>query len=193
MHRMLLAGIVAMAVSPFSIAADTEKKETPKVLSFKMKTLKGEEVDMSKYQGKVVLLVNVASQCGLTPQYEQLEAIHQKYKDKGLVVIGVPCNQFGGQEPGSPEEIAKFCSSKYNVTFDLLEKVKVNEDKSGKACDLYQFLTSQDTKPKGSGKVSWNFEKFLIDREGKLVARFDPKTKPDDAAIVSAIESALGK
>lgn len=177
-----------LAVALVSVQAG--EKETPEALAFKMKTLDGKDVDLAKYQGKVVLFVNVASQCGLTPQYEQLQALHDKYGEKGLAVIGVPCNQFGGQEPGSAEEIQEFCKDNYGVTFDLLAKVDVNGDE---ACPLYKYLTALKTKPAGEGKISWNFEKFLVNREGQVVARFAPRTKPDDAAVVEAIEGALEK
>ena len=171
MTRSLLITLAALAIATPARAADT-----PKALSFKMKTLDGKTVELSKYHGKVVLLVNVASQCGLTPQYEQLTALHDKFAAKGLAIVGVPCNQFGKQEPGSPSEIREFCSTKYGVKFDMLGKVDVNGDS---ACPLYKYLTSLDAKPKGPGKVSWNFEKFLLDREGNVVARFTPRTRPD--------------
>ncbi len=180
-----------MAVS-FVHGTDDEKR-TPKALDFKMSSLKGEEVDLSSYHGKVILVVNVASKCGLTPQYQGLQSLYEKYSDKGFVVLGFPCNQFGGQEPGSSEEIAKFCQSKYDVTFDMFEKIRVNEDSTGKPCDLYAYLTSVDTEPVGKGKISWNFEKFLIDREGNVIARFSPRTAPDAEELVTAIEKALQK
>ena len=157
-------------------------------LKFKMKSLSGEDVDLSKYQGKVVMMVNVASQCGLTPQYEQLQSLHEKYGDKGLSILGFPCNQFGQQEPGSSEEIQRFCSENYGVKFDMFAKVDVNNDS---ACDLYKYLTSLDTKPEGAGKIGWNFEKFLIDRSGKVIARFSPRTEPESREVISAIEAAL--
>ena len=159
-----------------------------KVLDFKMKALDGKEVDLNQYRGDVVLVVNVASECGLTPQYKQLQALHEKYSSKGLRVLGFPCNQFGKQEPGNSEEIRDFCSSNYGVTFDLFEKVDVNGDD---ACPLYKLLTRLDAKPKGAGDVSWNFEKFLIDRDGKVVHRFEPQTKPDDPVLVGVIEGEL--
>jgi len=160
-------------------------------LKFKMKTLAGKEVSLEeKYLGKVVLVVNVASKCGLTPQYEKLQALHEKYADKGLAIIGVPCNQFGGQEPGSAKEIESFCKENYGVEFDMLEKVDVNGEK---ACDFYKHLTSLDAKPAGKGKIKWNFEKFLIDRKGKVVHRMSPTTSPDDAGLVKAIQIELIK
>ncbi|WP_255407716.1 glutathione peroxidase [Rhodopirellula sp. MGV] len=157
-------------------------------LDFKMKDIDGKEVDLEDYEGKVVLIVNTASQCGLTPQYTGLESLYQKYKDKGFVILGFPCNQFGSQEPGTDAEIKTFCSTQHNVSFPMFSKIKVNSDE---ACDLYKYLTSKDTKPKGAGAVSWNFEKFLIDREGNLVGRFEPRTTPSDSTLVKAIEAKL--
>jgi glutathione peroxidase len=154
-----------------------------------MKTLDGKAVNPAeKYAGKVVLLVNVASFCGNTPQYKPLEALHEKYADQGLAIVGVPCNQFGHQEPGSAEEISEFCTSKYGVQFDLLEKVDVN---GAEACPLYKWLTSADTNPKSAGPIQWNFEKFLFNRQGELVARFSPKMQPDAPEVVAAIEAEL--
>ena len=173
-----------------SQAADQESKKVPKALDFKMKTITGKEVELAKYQGKVLLVVNVASKCGLTPQYEQLQALHRKYAKQGLAVVGFPCNQFGGQEPGTAEEIQEFCRVNYGVQFDLFAKIDVNGDE---ACPLYKYLTSQKTKPQGPGKITWNFEKFLIGRNGKVVARFDHRTKPDDPEVVKAIEAELAK
>lgn len=189
MHRTwkLLAGVVAMAVSVTAVAVDAKKEAAP-ALQFKMKTLKGQEVELAKYQGKVILVVNVASACGLTPQYEQLQNLHEKFAGKGLAVLGFPCNQFAKQEPGSEAEIAEFCKSNYGVEFDMFAKVDVNGDG---ACPLYKHLTGLDAKPKGAGKVSWNFEKFLIDRKGNVIGRFEPKTSPDDPALLKAIEAAL--
>lgn len=166
-----------------------EKKAAP-ALSFTMKSLDGKPVDLAKYQGKVVLIVNVASECGLTPQYDQLQALHDKYHSQGLAIVGVPCNQFGMQEPGSSEDIQQFCKKNYGVKFDLLAKVDVNGEK---ACDLYKHLKSLDTKPKGPGEVSWNFEKFVINRQGEVVARFEPRTKPDAPEVLKVIEAELAK
>lgn len=167
-----------------------EKEAVPPVLNFKMKSLAGKPVNLAKYQGKVVLIVNVASQCGLTPQYSKLQALHEKYAEKGLAVLGFPCNQFGQQEPGTAEEIQAFCKDNYGVTFDLFEKVDVNGDK---ACPLYKHLTSEKTNPKSPGDIKWNFAKFLIGRDGKILARFEPQVPPDADEIVKAIEKALAK
>jgi glutathione peroxidase len=157
-------------------------------LNFEMATIDGEKVDLEQYEGKVVLVVNVASQCGLTPQYAGLEKLYDKYKEKGFVVLGFPCNQFGSQEPGSEAEIKEFCTSKYDVSFPMFSKVEVNGDG---AAPIYKYLTAKDLKPAGKGDISWNFEKFLIDRDGQVVARFSPRTKPEDKELVSAIEAQL--
>jgi glutathione peroxidase len=165
-------------------------KHDGSALRFKMKTLEGEEVDLAKYEGKVVMIVNVASKCGYTPQYEQLQQLHEKYAERGLAVLGFPCNQFLWQEPGSETEIGEFCRVNYGVTFDMFAKVAV---KGKNACDLYKFLTSLDTKPKGAGKVGWNFEKFIVNRSGDVVARFGSGTMPDAPEVVVIIERELAK
>ena len=161
----------------------------PSVLDHKVRVLgSSESANLCEFQDKVVLAVNVASQCGLTPQYEQLQALHEKYGQQGLAVLGFPCNQFGRQEPGTPSDIDSFCKKNYGVTFDMFEKIDVN---GGNASPLYKHLTKVSTKPKGAGKVSWNFEKFLIDRDGKVVARFQPGLKPDDPKVIAEIEKSL--
>ena len=166
------------------------KKDAGPVLNRKMKSLSGKTVDLSKYSGKVVLIVNTASQCGLTPQYEGLQKLHEKYNDKGLAVLGFPCNQFGAQEPGTEEEISEFCTQNYGVKFDMFAKIEVNGDNRD---DLYKYLTAQQTEPKSSGKITWNFEKFLIGRDGKVAARFIPKTEPESEQLITAIETELSK
>jgi glutathione peroxidase len=182
----LMLGVFTMVVSgQFAEGADKAA-----ALNFTVKSLDGKEVDLSKYQGKVLMVVNVASKCGLTPQYNELQALHKKYAEQGLAILGFPCNQFGKQEPGSATEIRDFCTKNYGVSFDMFEKIDVNGDDAN---SFYKHLTSLDLKPAGSGKISWNFEKFLIDREGNVVARFSPRTRPDDAEVVAAIEKALGK
>jgi glutathione peroxidase len=138
---------------------------------------------------RATLLVNVASRCGLTPQYTGLERLHEKYADRGFGVVGVPCNQFGGQEPGSSEEIAEFCSATYGVTFPLTEKVDVNGP------DRHEIYTALVDTPDGSGRtgdITWNFEKFLLGGQGEVLARFDPSVEPEDAALVASIEGQLG-
>jgi glutathione peroxidase len=168
-------------------AAETEK-EVPAVLEHKMKSLSGDEVDLSKYAGRVLLVVNTASECGYTPQYEGLQKLHEAYEEKGLSVLGFPCNQFGQQEPGDDLKIAQFCTDNYKVTFDMFSKVEVNGDGQ---CDFYKQLTAEDAKPAGKGPVKWNFEKFLIDREGKIIARFPSKVEPESDELKGAIEKAL--
>lgn len=167
----------------------TAEKATS-VLDFTMKDIDGREVALSKYKGKVLLIVNVASRCGMTPQYEQLQMLHEKYGAKGLAVLAFPANNFGGQEPGTNEEIKSFCSTQYGVGFDLFGKVSV---KGEDACELYKFLTSKEKHEKLGGEIKWNFTKFLVDRDGKVIERFEPRTKPDAPEVVKAIETALEK
>ncbi|HEY6564442.1 MAG TPA: glutathione peroxidase [Pirellulaceae bacterium] len=157
-------------------------------LDHTLKTNAGVEQRLDEYLGKVVLIVNVASECGLTPQYEALQALHDKYGGRGLVILGFPCNQFGGQEPGTAEEILQFCSTKYHVTFPLFAKLEVN----GQGADaLYQQLTALEVGPAEKGPIRWNFEKFLVDRRGHVVARFAPTTRPDDPALLARLEQEL--
>jgi glutathione peroxidase len=182
---LLLAGVVAACVA----SASGEDKPAS-ALGFTMKSISGQDVNLADYKGKVLLVVNVASECGLTPQYEQLEAIYAKYQDKGLTVLGFPCNQFGQQEPGSDREIAKFCTDNYQVKFPLFSKIEVN---GNGAAPLYKYLTALDTKPKGKGKISWNFEKFVVGKNGEVVARFEPTTKPDAPDVIKVIEAELAK
>ena len=154
---------------------------------FKMKDIEGKEVDLSEYKGKVLLIVNVASKCGKTPQYEPLQAMYEKYGEKGLVIIGVPCNQFGGQEPGTEKDIQKFCTDKYKVTFPMMSKVDVNGEKEA---PLYEFLKAH---AESKDDVKWNFEKFVVNKEGKVVSRFKHPVEPDADEVVSVIESELKK
>ena len=151
-----------------------------------VKDIDGKDTSLKAYQGKVLLVVNVASQCGLTPQYKALESLAEKYKDKGLVVLGFPCNQFGGQEPGSNDEIKQFCSSKYNVTFPLFDKIDVNGPKRH---PLYVALAGKESPYPGD--IKWNFNKFLVGRDGKILKRFEPRTVPDAPEVLAAIEAAL--
>jgi len=151
--------------------------------------LDGAPADLHAYEDKVVLVVNVASKCGLTPQYTGLEAIHEKYKDRGFTVLGVPCNQFGGQEPGSPDEIATFCSTNYGVTFPLTEKVEVNGD--GRHPLYQQLVDVPDAADGHTGDIRWNFEKFVIAPGGEVIARFNPMVEPESAEVIAAIEKVL--
>ena len=162
--------------------------KTNPVQEIAIKDIDGKPTSLGAYSGKVVLLVNVASKCGFTPQYEQLEAIQEKYKDKGFTVLGVPCNDFGSQEPGSPKEIKEFCSSTYHVTFPLTEKIHV---KGPEQHPLYGYLTGKESK--FPGDIKWNFGKFLIGADGTILNRWDSKVKPDAPEVVAAIEAALPK
>ncbi|MES5821849.1 glutathione peroxidase [Streptomyces sp. RG80] len=157
-------------------------------LSVDIDTLQGGAADLSQYAGKAVLIVNVASKCGLTPQYTGLEKLQKEYADKGFTVLGVPCNQFLGQEPGSAEEIAEFCSATYGVSFPLTEKVEVNGE--GRHA-LYERLVGFADAEGHTGDIRWNFEKFLIGRDGTVVARFSPQTEPESAELVAALEAQL--
>ena len=160
------------------------------VYDVSINALDGSPVDLHDFEDREVLLVNVASKCGLTPQYTGLEELQKRYADRGFTVLGVPCNQFGGQEPGSSEEIAEFCKANYGVEFDMLSKVNVNGEK---AAPLYKYLTSKETDPKFAGDIKWNFEKFVFDRQGNVVARFPSKVKPDDKEVVDVIEAKLAE
>jgi glutathione peroxidase len=161
-------------------------------LNFKMKTLDGQDVDLAKFKGKVVLIVNVASQCGLTGQYKPLQQLHDKYGDKGLVIIGVPANDFGKQEPGSDAEISDFCKKNYGVKFLMLSKVPTV--KAGKdQVPLYKFLTEKESNGTFAGPIKWNFTKFLVGKDGAVKARFEPQVEPDSADVVKTIETELAK
>ncbi len=153
-----------------------------------LRTLSGEETSLGHYAGKALLVVNVASKCGLTPQYEGLERLQQRYGDRGFSVVGFPCNQFLGQEPGSPEEIQEFCSTTYGVTFPLMEKIEVNGEHRH---PVYGELTSYPDADGQAGDIQWNFEKFVVSPEQTVVARFRPPVEPEDPAVLRAIESVL--
>jgi glutathione peroxidase len=175
LHRIIIPAFV-MSASAFA----TDLTEIP------FNDASGKKNSLNDYKGKVVLVVNLASKCGLTPQYEALEALYKKHKDEGFVVLGFPCNDFGGQEPGTIEEIQKFCKSTYDVTFPVMDKISVKGEKQHK---LYEALTGKD----GAfpGDVRWNFGKFLIGKDGKAIARFEPTMKPDSPEITAAVEKAI--
>ncbi len=160
------------------------------VYEFTMKNIDGQDVSLSTYKGKVVMIVNVASRCGYTPQYEGLEKLYLKYKDKGFVILGFPANNFLGQEPGTDQEIKSFCSLKYNVTFPMFSKISV---KGSDKHPLYRYLTDKESNPQFSGEISWNFNKFLIDRDGKIINRFGTRTAPDSKEVIDAVEKALSE
>ncbi|MCE9604741.1 MAG: glutathione peroxidase [Planctomycetia bacterium] len=178
---------IAVCLLSCLAAAAQGADKVPASLNFEMKSLTGKPVKLSQYQGKVVLLVNVASACGATPQYEQLQSLHKKYAGEGLAVVGVPANEFGAQEPGSDAEIATFCKSNYGVEFDMLSKVVVKGDG---ICPLYAYITKESKFP---GPIGWNFEKFLIGRNGEVVARFKTGVSPDAPEVIAAIEKELAK
>jgi len=158
------------------------------VHDFTLNSIDGQPAPLAAYKGKVVLLVNVASKCGFTPQYSALESTYEKYKERGFVIVGVPANNFGAQEPGSNQEIKTFCSSKYHVTFPMMAKVSVKGDD---ITPLYQFLTDKSSNPQSGGEIKWNFTKFLIGPDGRVITRFEPEITPDSPQVTSAIEEAL--
>lgn len=173
----------------FLFAAATVMAADKSVYDFTLNNIDGQPAPLAAYKGKVVLLVNVASRCGFTPQYTALEAVYEKYKDRGLVIVGIPANNFASQEPGTNQEIKTFCSSKYNVTFPMMAKISV---KGSDQAPLYQFLTDKTAHPETGGDIQWNFTKFLVGADGRIVARFEPNVTPDSPQITSAIEAALG-
>ena len=166
----------------------TGEKQMPSIYDFTVNDIDGNPVKLDQYKGKAVLIVNVASKCGNTPQYEGLQDLYKKYGDKGLVILGFPANNFGGQEPGTNEEIKDFCTTNYGVTFPIFSKISV---KGEDIHPLYKYLTSAETDPEFAGDITWNFNKFLINPSGKIVARFDSKDKPESEKVVKAIQIAL--
>jgi len=175
----------SLLVSLFALAM---AQTVPAALNFTLNSLDGKPVNLSKYQGNVVLMVNVASQCGYTPQYEGLQELHKRYSARGLRLLGFPSNDFGQHEPGSNAEIADFCKKNYGVEFDMFSKIDVV---GSKKAPLYKYLTSTQTNPKFAGEVEWNFEKFLIGRNGQVIARFKSPVEPLSKEMTSAIEAAL--
>ena len=174
----LVLGLVMM-IAGSALAAN--------IYDFTLRSIDGKPMPLAKFKGKVVLVVNVASRCGYTPQYSALESLYEKYKDQGFVIVGFPANNFGAQEPGTNKEIKTFCSRKYNVTFPMYSKVSVKGDDQ---TPLYQYLTKQ-TGPSIAGDIKWNFTKFLVDRNGNMVERFESAVTPDSKEVVSAIEKQL--
>ncbi len=162
--------------------------EAKSVYDFTLKDIDGQDVKLSSFKGKVVMIVNVASKCGFTPQYQGLQKVYAEYQSQGFVILGFPANNFMGQEPGTNEEIKTFCSTKYNVSFPIFSKISV---KGSDLNPLYKFLTDKTTDPDFGGEISWNFNKFLIDRNGKIIARFGSPDKPESDKVTQAIENAL--
>lgn len=160
------------------------------VYDFTLNSIDGQPTSLGTYKGKVVLLVNVASRCGFTPQYTALEAVYEKYKDRGFVIVGIPANNFGAQEPGTNQEIKTFCQTKYSVTFPMMSKVSVKGDNK---TPLYQFLTDTTANLQTGGEIKWNFTKFLIGPDGRVLARFEPAVTPDSPEVTAAIEKAIAQ
>ena len=178
---LLMAGVSVLA-------EEVEKAKVPQsVHDFKVKSLEGKDVDLANYKGKVLLVVNVASECGATPQYRKLQALYEKYSDKGLVVMGFPCNQFGTQEPGNADEIRAFCSREYRVKFPMFEKIEVNGKEQA---PLYDFLKNNAD---DHSNIGWNFEKFIVNKDGKVAARFSTGTEPDAPEVMKLLEEELAK
>lgn len=190
MLRSVLTLATLVSLTAGVSADDKGQKKVTGPLDFTMNSIDGKPVDLSQYKGKVVLFVNVASRCGLTPQYKGLQKLYDEFSKDGLVIIGVPANEFGKQEPGTNEQIKEFCTTNYNVTFPMLAKVVV---KGQGICPLYQYLTSPDTNGKFAGEITWNFEKFLVGRDGKVVARFAPRVDPNSPELINAIKAELEK
>lgn len=180
--------ILALLGGPRLVHGDGPTTRPASALDFTVKDIDGNDVDLSAYKGKVVLIINVASKCGFTKQYGGLEKLYEEHKDAGLVLIGFPANNFNEQEPGTDEEIKTFCTSKYGVTFPMMSKISVKGDDKA---PVYQFLTEPDTAGEFAGEIKWNFNKFLLDRSGKIIARYDSKVAPDSAELTGAIETAL--
>jgi glutathione peroxidase len=190
---VLVIGLISVVAFAYKFGfimnpSPTEPPSEKSIYEFSMKDIDGKDVKLDAYKGKVVMIVNVASKCGLTPQYEGLEALYKKYKDQGFVVLGFPANNFMGQEPGTETEIKEFCKLKYDVSFPMFSKISV---KGTDQHPFYTFLTNDKSNAGFSGDISWNFEKFLFNKDGKTLARFSPRTKPDAPEVVEAIEKAL--
>lgn len=199
MKKFLLGAALGIAVSTVALllvkaaganegANGVGKGRAKSVYDFTLKDSKGRDVKLEEFRGRVVMLVNVASKCGYTPQYEGLQKIYERYKDRGFTVLGFPANNFGAQEPGTNEEIQEFCRINYGVTFPIFAKISVKGDDRH---PLYKYLTERETNPDFAGQIKWNFNKFLVGRDGRILARFDSADKPEDARVTQAIEAAL--
>jgi glutathione peroxidase len=188
MKTLLVLAVVGVAGMFCARAVAGPSTQPSGPLDFTVKDIDGHDVNLADFKGKVVMIVNVASKCGNTPQYKALEDMYEANKDKGFVIIGFPANNFHSQEPGTDAEIKTFCTSKYNVTFPMMSKISVKGDDMA---PLYQYLTSTETDGKFGGAIDWNFAKFLVGRDGQVVARFKAKTKPTDPTVVAAVDAAI--
>jgi len=183
MNKLLVLAMLCLLICAAGVIGGEKS-----VFDYTLNTIDGQPAPLSAYKGNVVMLVNVASRCGFTPQYTALEAIYEKYKDRGFVIIGIPANNFGAQEPGTNQEIKTFCQSKYNVKFPMMSKVSVKGDDK---TPLYQYLTDKSANPKTGGDIQWNFTKFLVGPDGQIITRFEPAVTPDSPEVAAAIEKAL--
>jgi glutathione peroxidase len=190
MRGLLLGGVFFILSSSGLEAGEKRSTKVPAVLNFKVTSIDGQPVELAKYQGKVVLVVNVASECGYTGQYKGLQALHAKYAKDGLAILGFPCNDFGKQEPDDNAKIKEFCTKNYQVQFDMFAKVDIL---GAKPAPLFKHLTSEAANPRHAGQVKWNFEKFLIGRDGTIVARFLSDVEPDSEEFQKALQAELAK
>ncbi len=194
MLRLLLFAAAVLAVGSLAATVPPARASSatgvPPVWRFTMPSLTGQPVDLARYQGQVVMIVNTASRCGFTPQYKALEGLYEKYHPQGFTILGFPANNFLHQEPGTNAEIGAFCQKNYGVAFDMFAKISV---RGGDQAPLYRFLTSDQTNPRFGGQIWWNFTKFLVGRDGQIVARFGPRVSPETPEVVAAIESALAR
>lgn len=188
--KAMIVGLITGLTVFFGGVSMGENTAPSSVLDFTMKNIDGKDVNLGDYRGKVLLIVNVASRCGFTPQYADLQELYTQYKDEGLVILGFPANNFMGQEPGTDVQIKQFCSMNYGVTFPIFSKISVKgKDKH----PLYQFLTDKNRNPKTGGEITWNFNKFLVNRQGQVVSRFESKVKPFDKQLIEALEKAISE
>jgi glutathione peroxidase len=209
MHQILWYAVVALGLGALAVSGPGEGEAAsgaagaagsapmapmapmaPPILRYKMASLSGQEVDLGRYRGEVLMIVNTASKCGFTPQYKGLEELYEKFHGRGFAVLGFPANNFLWQEPGSDAEIGAFCHKNYGVTFDMFSKISV---RGGDKAPLYRYLTDERTNPEFSGEIMWNFTKFLVGRDGRVVARFGPRTSPEEPAVAAAVEAALAR
>ena len=188
MRLFIILSVIFLSVLSGNVEKITAADPETSIYDFTMETLTGDSVSLSTYEGKVLLIVNVASKCGYTPQYEGLQNIYEKYKEDGFIVLGFPANNFANQEPGSDAEIKEFCTTNYGVTFPMFSKISV---KGADQHPLYAYLTNKETNPEFGGKITWNFNKFLINKDGKIINRFKSSDKPESEKVVQAIKAAL--